>query len=84
MFELFEALIGNLGFPIAVCICCFWLIKKMSDNHKTEIEKLQEIVQSERLEYNAKVDTFVQAINNNTTVMEKFLTVFNNSNHEVK
>lgn len=80
LIEIVEAFVGTLGFPIAVCIGCFWMIVKISNNHRDEISKLQQIVQSEREEYNAKVDTFVQAINNNTAVMQQFLTIWNNHN----
>lgn len=41
-------LIGSLGFPIAVCIACFWFINKTLNN-------------------------ITQALNNNTAVMQKFI-----------
>lgn len=33
-------LITNVGFPIAVCIICFWYIYKQDIRHKEETEKL--------------------------------------------
>lgn len=33
-------LIGSLGFPIAACIACFWLLNKERDEHKEEMEKV--------------------------------------------
>ena len=41
-------LVGSLGFPIAVCIACFWFINKTLNN-------------------------ITQALNNNTAVMQKFI-----------
>ena len=34
--------INNVGFPIAVCIACFWYINKQSEQHKEEMTKLND------------------------------------------
>ena len=41
--------ISTVGFPIVVCLLCFWYIKQSSDTHKQEIDKLSEAVQNNTL-----------------------------------
>lgn len=48
-------LITTVGFPICVCLLCFWYINKMQELHKAETDKLAE------------------ALNNNTTVMQRLV-----------
>lgn len=36
--------ITTVGFPIAVCIICFWYINKMTETHKEETKALTEAV----------------------------------------
>ena len=45
-------LINVVGFPIAVCIALFYIIREMSKNHKETI-----------LEFKASVDQNTQALN---------------------
>lgn len=33
-------LISTIGFPIAVCLICFWYINKMQEQHRSEIGEL--------------------------------------------
>lgn len=33
-------LISTIGFPIAVCLVCFWYINKQEERNKSDIEKL--------------------------------------------
>ena len=33
-------LISTIGFPIAVCLICFWYINKIQEQHKSEIGEL--------------------------------------------
>lgn len=33
-------LITSVGFPIAVCLICFWYINKMQEQHKEETKQL--------------------------------------------
>lgn len=37
-----QNLITQVGFPIAVCLICFWYIKKLTEVHKEEVNKLSE------------------------------------------
>ena len=41
--------IGSLGFPIAVCLICFWYINKREDSHKDEVTKLAEAINNNTL-----------------------------------
>lgn len=36
--------ITTVGFPIAVCIICFWYINKQTETHKEETKALTEAV----------------------------------------
>lgn len=59
-------IIQTVGFPIAVCIACFWYIYKMQIRHSEELER----VQSEHREESLKL---TEALNNNTLVMQKLV-----------
>ena len=37
-------LISQIGFPIAVCIICFWYINKIQSQHKEEMDKMSEAI----------------------------------------
>lgn len=37
-------LISSVGFPIAVCLICFWYINKQEERHKEETAKLSEAI----------------------------------------
>lgn len=41
--------IGSLGFPIAVCLICFWYINKREEAHKDEVTKLAEAINNNTL-----------------------------------
>lgn len=59
-------LISGLGFPIAVCLVCFWYITQKDKQHKEEIDKLS----TQQREDTAKL---TEAINNNTAVIQCLL-----------
>ena len=42
-------LIGSLGFPIAACIACFWMLNKERDEHKQEMAKVTEAINNNTL-----------------------------------
>lgn len=42
-------LIGSLGFPIAACIGCFWMLNKERDDHKAEMTKVTEAINNNTL-----------------------------------
>lgn len=33
-------IISSLGFPIVVCLICFWYINKLDETHRDEVQKL--------------------------------------------
>lgn len=37
-------IISNVGFPIGVCVACFWYINKQTDLHKQETEGFKEAI----------------------------------------
>lgn len=49
-------LITTIGFPIVVCLICFWYINKMQENHKSEIDKLSEALQNNTIVMQKLVD----------------------------
>ena len=48
--------ISTLGFPIAVCLICFWYINKREEQHKDEVNKLSEAVHNNTLVMQKLVD----------------------------
>lgn len=55
-------LISSIGFPIVMCIILIWYIKDNSDK-----------MRDERKNYYAELEGVKEAINNNTLVIEKFI-----------
>lgn len=49
-------LISQIGFPIAVCLICFWYIKKMQDDHKEEMNKMSEAIHNNTIVMQKLVD----------------------------
>lgn len=49
-------LITSVGFPIVVCLICFWYIKTMTESHKDEVKKLAEAIQNNTLVMQQLVD----------------------------
>lgn len=48
--------ISTLGFPIAVCLICFWYINKREEQHKDEVTKLSEAINNNTLVMQKLVD----------------------------
>nr|DAI85257.1 MAG TPA: YvrJ protein family protein [Caudoviricetes sp.] len=42
-------LISTIGFPIAVCLICFWYINKMQEQHSAEIGELTKALNNNTL-----------------------------------
>ena len=36
--------VSQLGFPIAVCLLCFWYINKREEQHKDEVSELAKAI----------------------------------------
>lgn len=43
------SIITQIGFPIAVCLICFWYIKKIQEDHKSEMDKMSEAINNNTL-----------------------------------
>lgn len=41
--------IQTFGFPIAVCVICFWYINKINDDHKSEVNALTDAIHEMRV-----------------------------------
>ena len=49
-------IISTVGFPICVCLLCFWYINKMQEQHKTETDKLAEALNNNTLVMQKLID----------------------------
>ena len=68
-----EKILGTYGFPIAVCLVCFWFINKLIQEHRQERQTDRETAASERKELTTIVSKNTESINNNTLVIQKLL-----------
>lgn len=41
--------VSSLGFPIAVCLICFWYINKLEEAHRNEVQKLTDALNNNTL-----------------------------------
>lgn len=49
-------IISTVGFPIAVCLVCFWYINKQNEQHKAETDKLAEALNNNTIVMQKLVD----------------------------
>lgn len=49
-------IISTVGFPICVCLLCFWYINKMQEQHKAETDKLAEALNNNTLVMQKLID----------------------------
>lgn len=47
--ELIIQMIGSVGFPIAVCLACFWYINRQTSTHKEELQKVTDALNNNTL-----------------------------------
>ena len=70
-------IIQTVGFPIACAIAMFMMLKKETEAHKEESERLTSTINEMKLAFNDSIheqeSTITQAINNNTLVIQKLL-----------
>lgn len=59
-------LISSIGFPIVIALLMGWYIKYINDQHREETKELTNAHKSE-------MSDVVQAINNNTLVIQKLI-----------
>lgn len=50
------ALITSVGFPIVVCLICFWYINKMQETHKAETAELSKALNNNTVVMQKLVD----------------------------
>lgn len=55
-------LISNIGFPVAVCLICFWYINKQSEEHKAEIDELTKALNNNTLVMQRLADSLKQEV----------------------
>lgn len=48
--------VTTLGFPIAVCLICFWYINKREEQHKDEVTELSKAINNNTLVMQKLVD----------------------------
>lgn len=69
--------IQTVGFPIACAVAMFLMLNSEQKNHKIETEKLTETITDLKLSFsdamNNQRSEMVNAINNNTLVIQKLL-----------
>lgn len=51
-----QTLITTVGFPICVCLICFWYIKSLTTEHKEEVSKLTEALNNNTIVMQQLVD----------------------------
>ena len=70
-------IIQTVGFPIACAIAMFMMLKKETEAHKEESERLTNTINEMKLYFNDAIheqeNSITQAINNNTLVIQKLL-----------
>lgn len=49
--------VSTLGFPIAVCLICFWYINKREEQHKDEVTELAKAINNNTLVMQKLVDS---------------------------
>ena len=48
--------VSTLGFPIAVCLICFWYINKREEQHKEEVTELAKAINNNTIVMQKLVD----------------------------
>ena len=71
------SIIQTVGFPIACAVAMFMMLKKETEAHKEESEKLTNTISEMKLAFNDAIheqeNSITQAINNNTIVIQKLI-----------
>ena len=75
--DVFIQIVQSVGFPIAVAIAMFIMLKNEQDAHKEESSQIRDAVFSLKTEFTEAIHRLesqtTEAINNNTLVMQKLL-----------
>lgn len=54
--NIITGIITQIGFPITVCLICFWYIRKIQEDHKAEIDKMSEAINNNTLVMQRLID----------------------------
>lgn len=54
--DAFVQIVSTVGFPIAVCLLCFWYIREIQTEHKAETAKLADAINNNTLVMTKLVD----------------------------
>lgn len=57
-------MIQAVGVPVAFCIAMGWYVKHISDQHREDVQKLN-------AQHREELSEVTQALNNNTTALQK-------------
>lgn len=75
--EQFITLIQTVGFPIACAVAMFLMLNGEQKNHKEESKQLSETITDLKISFsdaiNSQRSDMVEAINNNTLVIQKLI-----------
>lgn len=70
-------LIQTVGFPIACAVAMFLMLNSEQKNHKEESKKLSETITDLKISFSDAINNqrsdMVEAINNNTLVIQKLI-----------
>ena len=50
------SIISQFGFPILVCLVCFWYIYNENKNHKAEMNQMAEAINNNTIALNKLID----------------------------
>ena len=59
-------IIMTIGFPIVACCACGWFIYYMTTAHREELQRFQDL-------HNTEIKEITAAINNNTLALQKLV-----------
>ena len=75
--EAFITLIQQVGFPIACAVAMFIMLKNEQKEHKEETNELRQTITDLKISFSEAINIqrsdMVDAINNNTLVLQKLL-----------
>lgn len=75
--ETFVTLIQQVGFPVACAVAMFVMLKQEQKEHKEETTELRQTITDLKISFSETINNqradMVEAINNNTLVLQKLL-----------
>lgn len=73
--EILEAIteiVKNLGFPIVICIACFWFIKYMYDKNREDLQdqrnRYNSLLEEEKASHKEEMLKMTEALNNTVAI----------------